>query len=67
MPRIEAPPDIGRGRASNARTVSSGAGAHSSNRDRSARRPRRVLRGLLAGLNEILKLSDFSRGDVFRD
>jgi len=26
-----------------------------------------LLRGLLAGLNKLLQLSDFSRGDVFRD
>jgi hypothetical protein len=27
----------------------------------------RILSGLLAGLNQLLTLSDFSRGDVFRD
>jgi hypothetical protein len=41
--------------------------AIASNRPRRAARPRRMLRDFLAGLNEMLKLSDFSRGDVYRD
>jgi hypothetical protein len=67
MPSVEAPRGTGRGRVSNAGTVSSGAGASPSSH---ALRPswlRRRLREVLGGLNEILKLSDFSRGDVFRD
>jgi hypothetical protein len=36
-------------------------------RRRRAQRPARLLRVLLAGLNRVLSLSDFSRGDIFRD
>ena len=32
-----------------------------------ARRIRRWLREWLAGLNQLLTLSDFSRGDIYRD
>jgi len=52
MPSLEALPRV--------------AGAHLSNRVR-VNRAGRLLRDLLAGLNQLLKLSDFSRGDVFRD
>jgi len=51
MPSVEALSGTHLGRVSNACT----------------NRLRRILRDLLAGLNELLKLSDFSRGDVFRD
>jgi hypothetical protein len=67
MPSVEDPRGTERGRVSNARTVSSGAGVHPSSRAGRANRLRPKLRGLFAGLNELLKLSDFSRGDVFRD
>ena len=67
MPSVEAPRGTDRDRVSNAPTVSSGAGAHPSSRAGRANRLPPKLRDLLAGLNELLRLSDFSRGDVFRD
>jgi hypothetical protein len=67
MPSVEAPMATGRDRVSNAGAVSSGAGESPSNRGPRPSWLRRMLRRVLGGLNEILKLSDFSRGDVFRD
>ena len=67
MPSVEAPQGTGRGQLSNAGAVSSGAGESPSNRGPRPSWLRRMLRHVLGGLNEILKLSDFSRGDVFRD
>ena len=43
------------------------AAAPPTKRDQRKKRARRVLSGLLAGLNRLLELGDFSRGDVFRD
>ena len=64
MPSVKAAPGADCGWVSQARTVSGD--AHPSNGARRASRARRMLRGLLAGLNRLLKLSDFSRGDDFR-
>ena len=61
MPSIEPPPCAENDQASDTRTISSRAVEHP------ARRARRMLCDFLAGLNKLLKLSDFSRGDDFRD
>ena len=67
MPSVEAPQGTGCGQVPDAGTVSSGGGASPSSRTLRLSWLRRMLRNVLVGLNDILKLSDFSRGDVFRD
>lgn len=67
MPSVEAPQGTGRGRVSHAGTVSGRGGASLSSLTLRPGWLRRMLREVLGGLNDILKLSDFSRGDVFRD
>ncbi|HTS27662.1 MAG TPA: hypothetical protein VMH81_17430 [Bryobacteraceae bacterium] len=65
MPSVEAPRDTKEGEAVNQPTESAGARYYPV---MGASRPNPpLLRGLLAGLNKLLQLSDFSRGDVFRD
>lgn len=61
MSRIERPACAERYQVSHTRTGSRPAVAHP------ARWARRVLCDFLAGLNQLLKLSDFRRGDYFRD
>ena len=61
MPSIERPPRAELYRVSDTRTGSSRAAAHP------PRRARRMLCDFLAGLNKLLKLSDFRCGDYFRD
>ena len=67
MPSVEAPRATGGSRVLNPQTVTGGTGVYPSNGVRRANGPRSILRNLLASLNELLKLSDFSRGDIFRD
>ncbi|HTP34195.1 MAG TPA: hypothetical protein VMJ75_18585 [Candidatus Acidoferrales bacterium] len=66
MPGVATPPETGRGLASSER-IAEGARENLSNGAGRASRPRRLLRDLFRGLNALLKLSDFSRGDIFRD
>jgi hypothetical protein len=66
MPSVEAPQGNGRGPVSHAGTLSSGGSASPSSHTHRPSWLRRMLRDVLGGLNDILKLSDFSRGDVFR-
>ena len=61
MASIERPPCAERYQVSDRRTGSSPAVAHP------ARRAFRMLCDFLAGLNKLLRLSDFGRGDDFRD
>ena len=61
MPSVEHPPCAGPLRVSETRTASTRAGADP------PRRARRMLCDFLAGLNKLLKLSDFRRGDYFRN
>jgi hypothetical protein len=67
MPSVEAPRGTGRGPLSHAGPVSSGGAASPPSHTLRPGWLRRMLREVLGGLNEILKLSDFSRGDVFRN
>lgn len=64
MPSVEAQRDTSHGWVLGARTAS---GADPAKQARPAKRPRSAVRILLAGLNRLLELSDFSRGDIFRD
>jgi hypothetical protein len=61
MTSIESPPCTGNDQVSGTRTVSGRAVEHP------AHRAWRMLCGFLAGLDQLLKLGDFSRGDWFRD
>jgi len=61
MPSIESPPAAERYQVPDTRTDSPRAVAHPT------RRLRRRLSDFLAGLNQLLKLSDFGGGDYFRD
>jgi hypothetical protein len=63
MPTIEAP----RAESGMAAPAEAEAGTNEpwpASEERGASHP---LRGFLAGLNKLLELSDFSRGDIFRD
>jgi len=64
MPSVKAAPGADCGWVSQARAVSGD--AHPSNGARRAIRARRILHGFFAGLNRLLKIGDFSRGDDFR-
>jgi len=61
MPSVQRPPSTERYRVSDTRTGSTRAAALPT------RRARRMLSDFLTGLNKLLKLSDFGRGDYFRD
>ncbi len=68
MSRIDAPQGaIRRRQASVSCPVRSASDANLATRTRRAGRTGRIVRDLLARLNKLLGLSDFSRGDVFRD
>lgn len=61
MPMIQHPARAEAYQVSDSRTGSDRAVAHPT------RQARRILRNFLAGLNKLLGLSDFRRGDYFRD
>ena len=61
MPSIESPPCVEHDQVSGTRTVTSRAVEHP------ARRAWRMLCDFVTGLDKLLKLGDFGRGDSFRD
>ena len=64
MTRVETSPAAGPGLSVGPRDV---AGPGAAGQSRRPGRVARLLRRLVAGLNALLKLDDFSRGDIFRD
>ena len=67
MPSVHTPSAAVRGRVAGVRAVSRDARTDPSSRPGRLDRPRRKLHEFLAGLNKLLVLGDFSRGDIFRD
>ncbi len=67
MPSHRVLPLSGRRQTSKAPTHPDSGRAHTEEGARKVNRRRFTLRDFLAGLNEILKVGEFSRGDDFRD
>jgi len=65
MASVEAPPAAARGQQPDARADAGSGGTPAPENVPS--RPHHSVSELLAALNKLLALSDFSRGDIFRD